>query len=83
MEIKIQSTTLYIRAEQSGDAVTLRMTNDGKQPKGEIVPRGGLADLEKMLAEAGGTMQIQSQPVFMLTVTLPVGRQKTGQGVQP
>lgn len=77
------AATLYIRAEQSGDAVTLRMTNDGKQPKGEIVPRGGLADLEKMLAEAGGTMQIQSQPVFMLTVTLPVGRQKTGQEVQP
>lgn len=77
------AATLYIRAEQSGDAVTLRMTNDGKQPKREIVPRGGLADLEKMLAEAGGTMQIQSQPVFMLTVTLPVGRQKTGQGVQP
>lgn len=77
------AATLYIRAEQSGDAVTLRMTNDGKQPKGEIMPRGGLADLEKMLAEAGGTMQIQSQPVFMLTVTLPVGRQKTGQEVQP
>lgn len=77
------AATLYIRAEQSGDAVTLRMTNDGKQPKGEIVPRGGLADLEKMLAEAGGTMQIQSQPVFMLTVTLSVGRQKTGQEVQP
>ena len=26
--------------------------------------------------EAGGSMEIQSQPAFMLTVTLPAGKQK-------
>lgn len=64
---------LYITAEQTENAVTLRITNDGKQPEKEITPRGGLVDLGKVIAEAGGRITIQSQPAFMLTVTLPTG----------
>lgn len=66
------ATKLYIAAEQSPDAVTLRMTNDGERPKEKIMPRGGLADLDKIIKAAGGRMEIQSRPVFVLTVTLPV-----------
>ncbi len=75
------ATILYVSVEQSPDAVTLRMANDGKQPEEEITPRGGLVDLGKVIAEAGGKMKIQSQPVFVLTVTLPVCEQKTEQEV--
>lgn len=72
---------LYVVVEQGLGAVTLRMTNDGKQPKEDVIPRGGLADLSKMITEAGGRMEIQSRPVFVLTVTLPVCKQKTEQEV--
>ena len=75
------ATMLYVAVEQSRDAVTLRMTNDGKQPEEEITPRGGLVDLGKVIAEAGGRMEFRSQPAFTLTVTLPVCEQKTKQEV--
>ncbi len=75
------ATMLYVAVEQSRDAVTLRMTNDGKPPEEEITPRGGLVDLGKVIAEAGGRMEFRSQPAFTLTVTLPVCEQKTKQEV--
>lgn len=75
------ATMLYIAAEQKPDAVTLQMTNDGERPKEEIMPRGGLVDLDKMIKAAGGRMEIQSRPVFALTVTLPVCEWKTEQEV--
>lgn len=75
------ATVLYITAKQTTDAFTLRMTNDGKRPEAEVTPRGGLADLGRLIAEAGGRLELQSQPEFALTVTLPVIRQKTEQEV--
>lgn len=75
------ATILYVAAEQGLGAVTLRMTNDGTPPKEEVMPQGGLADLSRMITESGGRMEIQSLPVFVLTVTLPVCKQKTEQEV--
>ena len=65
------ATALYVSAEQTAEAYVLHIKNDGRQPEGEVVPRGGLADLKKRAAETGGTLEIQSQPDFLLTVTLP------------
>ena len=65
------ATALYVTAEQTAEAYILRIQNDGRKPEGEVVPRGGLADLGKRMAEVGGSMDIQSQPDFVLTVTLP------------
>lgn len=75
------ASVLYVAAEQTEAAVTLRITNDGKKPAGEITPRGGLADLGEMIAGAGGRMEIRSQPAFLLTVTLPAGRREKKQEV--
>ena len=75
------ATILYVSVEQSSDAVTLRMTNDGKQPEEEITPRGGLVDLGRMIAKVGGRIEFQSQPTFALTVTLPIYKQKKSQEV--
>lgn len=75
------ASALYITAERTEDAVILRITNDGKQPECEIVPRGGLADHNKYIMKAGGIMEIQSQPEFMLTVTLPERKRKKNQEV--
>ena len=65
------ATELYVAAEQAAGAYVLRIANDGKQPDSEVVPRGGLADFGKRITEAGGSMNIQSRPSFLLTVTLP------------
>lgn len=75
------ATMLYVTVKQKLDAVILRMTNDGKPPKEEVTSRGGLADLSRMIEEAGGRIEIQSRPVFVLTVTLPICEQKTEQEV--
>ena len=70
------ATTLYVAALQTERAVTLRITNDGNPPAGEVVPRGGLAVFGRRIAAAGGRMEIRSQPAFMLTVTLPTETQE-------
>ena len=75
------ATILYVVVEKSFGAVTLRITNDGEPPKEEVMPQGGLTDLSRMITEADGRMEIQSRPVFVLTVTLPVCKQKTEQEV--
>ncbi len=72
---------LVVVSGRSENTVTLRITNDGRRPDREIVPRGGLLNLEKVIVRAGGRMEIRSKPEFMLTVTLPAGEEK-GQGVR-
>ena len=72
------ASVLYITAERKSNAVRLLLANDGRQPQQEVIPRGGLVDLGRMLAEAGGKIEIQSQPQFLLTVTLPIGTEKEG-----
>lgn len=72
------ASVLYITAERKSNAMRLFLTNDGRQPQQEVIPRGGLVDLGRMLAEAGGKIEIQSQPQFLLTVTLPIGTEKEG-----
>lgn len=76
------ATAMYVVSEQTEAAVTLHITNDGRQPEGDITPRGGLVYLEKYITRSGGRMEIQSQPEFLLTVTLPVGAEKQEQEVQ-
>lgn len=73
------ATALYVTAEQTAEAYVLRIGNDGKQPEGEVIPRGGLADLGKRMAEVGGSMDIQTQPEFVLTVILPKENPKNGE----
>lgn len=72
------ASVLYITAERKSNAMRLLLTNDGRQPQQEVIPRGGLVDLGRILAEAGGKIEIQSQPQFLLTVTLPIGTEKEG-----
>lgn len=70
------ATELYVASEQTEAEVTLRITNNGKQPECEVIPQGGLADLGRIITKAGGSIKIQSQPIFMLTVTAPFNKQK-------
>lgn len=45
------------------------ITNNGKPPKGEIAESGGLLSLRLSVEEAGGTMTVQSQPEFELSMS--------------
>ena len=66
------ATTIHITAEKKGDSVSVKITNDGRSPETEVVPKGGLHNLYRHIIDFGGTMEIQSKPSFVLTVVLPV-----------
>ena len=65
-----------------GDCVTVTITeadtqltaefrNNGKAPEQPVTETGGLLYLRKAAESAGGTVTVQSAPVFVLTVTFP------------
>ncbi|MBR3430449.1 MAG: hypothetical protein IKG87_10155 [Clostridia bacterium] len=56
---------------ESEAAVTAAFSNNGTPPKGPVTETGGLAVLRKAVEEAGGSMAIQSEPAFCLTLFLP------------
>ncbi|MGN8632755.1 sensor histidine kinase [Blautia sp. HCP3S3_G3] len=66
------ATTIHITAEKKGDSVSVKITNDGRSPETEVIPKGGLHNLYRHIIDFGGTMEIQSKPSFALTVVLPV-----------
>ena len=65
------ATALNITIEKKGDSITAMITNDGRSPDAEVVPKGGLKNLYRHIVDCGGTMEIQSKPGFALTVVLP------------
>ena len=71
------ATTIHITAEKKGDSVSVKITNDGRSPETEVVPKGGLHNLYRHIIDFGGTMEIQSKPSFALTVVLPVIKEGT------
>lgn len=48
---------------------TIRITNDGEAPKGEIKEGSGLGALRKSIENAGGEMQISHYPAFSMSLT--------------
>ena len=71
------ATTIHITAENKGDSVSMKITNDGRAPETEVVPKGGLHNLYRHILDLGGTMEIQSKPVFVLSVVLPARQEVT------
>lgn len=68
------ATELRASVMHNEESHTLIITNNGRSPKEKIVPCGGLANLTKRVIHLGGTIDIQSLPEFMLTVTIPIER---------
>lgn len=56
---------------QTGAAVTMTVTNDGRPPACPIVEGGGITGMRERLAHSGGFLTIESLPDYCLTVTLP------------
>lgn len=67
-----EATTMQITVENKTDSISVKITNDGKAPEAEVVPKGGLHNLQRHILACGGRMEIQSKPGFALTVVLPV-----------
>lgn len=68
------ATKLYASFTETKGEVSVVVTNNGKTPEGEIVEGGGLSTLRRRIERTGGTMLIQSLPLFKLTVTVPMGK---------
>ena len=71
------STSLHIMVEKTGSSISMQITNNGRPPETEIVPKGGLLNLYRHILDCGGTMEIQSKLVFVLTVVLPAAKEST------
>ena len=60
---------MAFRHENAGWIISV--TNGGSAPEGPVRETGGLATLRRMAQEAGGTMRVETEPEFRLTVTVP------------
>ena len=69
------ASELYADFTETETDATVVVYNDGKQPEGDIVEGGGLSTLRRRVERAGGTMTVQSRPIFKLTVTVPKGKE--------
>ena len=65
------ATALYVDFSETPDAASVVITNNGKVPEGKIKEGGGLSTLRRRIEREGGSMNIQEQPGFRLTVTIP------------
>ena len=62
---------LSVAITESGEQITASFANNGRAPEGPITETGGLAVLRQTVEDAGGSMTVQSEPVFLLTITVP------------
>lgn len=62
---------LYVKMVESETSYLLTVTNNGKQPTGNIVEGGGLSSLRSMAENVGGRMTTLSVPRFTLVMTIP------------
>ncbi len=63
---------LDMTVSKAGTKIIASYTNDGLIPEGEIREGGGLSSLRTKIESVGGTMEVSSLPIFLLTITIPV-----------
>ena len=62
---------LSVAITESVEQITASFANNGRAPEGPVTETGGLAVLRQTVEDAGGSMTVQSEPVFLLTITIP------------
>jgi|GEM_PF-461104 len=62
---------LTIRLTEDAERIIAEFTNNGQQPTGEIVERGGLVSLRTLTEQAGGSMTLTVSPVLRIRLELP------------
>ena len=66
-----QATELTAHIWEDGDRYNILLRNNGKPPEKPVAEGGGLSNLRRRIERAGGTMTVQSLPVFALVIGLP------------
>lgn len=65
---------IRIRVEKAGKKMAaISFTNNGRKPKGQVVPGGGLLYLQEMAEKTGCGMELTWQPEFRLRFLIPAG----------
>lgn len=67
------ATQVHAQLDVSDGAYCAYITNNGRAPSVEITEGGGLCGMRNKLKPHGGTLYVQTQPHFALTITLPGG----------
>ena len=62
---------LSVAITEDNALITASFSNNGRAPEGPITETGGLAVLRKTVEAADGSMTVQNEPVFLLTITIP------------
>ena len=66
-----QATELAVNLWESAGRYTVMIRNNGKPPEKPITEGGGLSNLRRRIERAGGSMTVQSLPVFSLVIDIP------------
>lgn len=64
---------LFVQMRTVPDAFYMTYSNDGEGAVGNIVPGGGLSNLQEMVEHAGGEITFSANPTFVIRVRLPKG----------
>lgn len=65
------ATLINAEIVRKSKSVRLNITNNGRPPEGIVVPKGGLLNLLRYVADCGGKMKIESLPQYALSIELP------------
>ncbi len=65
-----EGDTVFVDIIEDKENTMITITNNGKHPKGRINESGGLLSLRKNVEATGGTMMLESEPVFKLTMKI-------------
>ena len=66
------ATLIHAEIVRRNESILLNITNNGKPPEGSVVPKGGLLNLLRYVADCGGKMKIESLPQYVLSIELPL-----------
>ena len=67
------ATELIISTKKEDGMLYAVFENNGTAPLAVIEEKGGLANLRRRVEEAGGSVSIETEPRFRLSVTIPAG----------
>lgn len=62
---------LNVVIKDKGSYLTASFSNNGIPPERPVTETGGLAVLRKTVEDSGGSMSIQSEPTFLLSISIP------------
>ena len=63
---------LKVATEEEDGSIRFSVSSNGESPKKNVNEKGGLLTLRTVVENAGGTMEISTQPEFCIVIRIPV-----------